>query len=174
MHLTMTILNPVIGLMATTPLLLTTGELQIEFKPRSPEQMISFYEARGFPESMLDILGQQCFITVGIHNTGKTKIWMNLGNWRFSSNGKTIKRIHRDTWKQRWQTMDIPLQNQSTFRWTLIPENLDYLPGEDEGGNVILPFTEGPINLEASFATGDDKQGPVLNIEYHKRHCAED
>jgi hypothetical protein len=60
----------------------------------------------------------------------------------------------------------------STFRWTLIPETLDYLPDEEEGGNIILPRVEGPITVKASFATGDDRQGPVVTIEYDKLYCA--
>jgi len=174
MHIQFSILNSLIGLFATTPLLLTTEDLQIKFRPRSPEQMGSFYEARGFPKPMVEILKQQCFITVGIHNTSQKKIWLELNNWHFSVDGKPIERINRDAWKQRWQAMGVPLQNQSTFRWTLIPEDLDYLPGEKEGGNIILPFTKQPITVEASFATGDDKNGPVINIRYDMLYCAED
>ncbi len=156
------------------PFTVTTDELQISFTPRTPDQMGSFYEARGFPGKMREILKQQCFITVGIRNTSNKKIWLDVSSWTFTAAGKTLKREHRDYWKKRWQEMGIPLSKQSTFRWTLIPETLDYLPGEHEGGNIVLPFTDKPISMTATFATGDNKQGKPITITTDKLFCAED
>ncbi len=159
---------------AAAPIMIKTPELEIDFTPRSPQQMGSFYEARGFPKEMRDILKKQCFITVGILNTSNKKIWLDLSDWKFSAAGKVIDREHRDVWKKRWQNMDMPLSKQSTFRWTLIPETLDYLPDEHEGGNIILPFTDKPISLTATFATGENKQGETITITTDKLFCAED
>jgi hypothetical protein len=156
------------------PVIVKTAELEIDFTPRTANQMGSFYEARGFPKEMRDVLRQQCFITVGISNTSNKKIWLDLSNWKFSSAGKPIKREHRDYWKKRWQDMGMPLNKQSTFRWTLIPETLDYLPGEHEGGNIVLPFTKDYISVTATFATGEDKQGEKITITTDKLFCAED
>jgi hypothetical protein len=158
----------------TQPLHTRTDDILIEFAPRTPDQMGSFYEARGFPRAMLDRLKDTCYITVRIHNTSEHTIWHELENWEFSVNGEPVEREHRDVWKQRWQDMGIPLRFQSTFRWTLLPETLDYLPGEVEGGNIVLPRIDQPITLKASFKTGKDKQGPVIKIEYNKLHCAND
>jgi len=156
------------------PVTVKHAELEIEFKPRTANQMSSFYEARGFPREMRDVIKKQCFITTRVSNISNKKIWLDLSNWTFSVEGKTIKREHRDYWKQRWQSMGIPLSKQSTFRWTLIPETLDYLPGEQEGGNIILPFTNKYIHVTATFATGDDKQGEPITITSDKLFCAED
>ena len=156
------------------PVHIKTPEMEIEMTPRTPNQMGSFYEARGFPKPMLDILKRQCFITIGIRNTSDERIWLDLSRWSFSADGKPLERVHRDTWKQRWRDMEIPMSKQSTFRWTLIPETLDYLPGEREGGNVTLPFTPGYIRVEASFQTGDDKAGKIIEISSDKLFCAED
>jgi hypothetical protein len=168
------ILAVVANMQAVQPVLVSTADIEIEFTPRTANQMGSFYEARGFPKEMRDILRQQCFITVGILNTSDKKIWLDLSSWKFTSAGKTLKREHRDYWKKRWQDMGIPLSKQSTFRWTLIPESLDYLPAEHEGGNIVLPFTDQPISVRASFATGDNKQGKPITITTDKLFCAED
>jgi hypothetical protein len=69
--------------------------------------------------------------------------------------------------------MNMPQASISTFRWTLIPETLDYLPDEEEGGNIILPRVSGPIQVKASFPTGEHKQGPVINIEFDRLFCAD-
>lgn len=162
------------NMQAVQPVIIKTPDLELEFTARTPNQMGSFYEARGFPKSMLNILKKHCYITAGLTNMSDQKIWLDLSRWEFSSAGKPLKREHRDYWKKRWQDMGIPLNKQSTFRWTLIPENLDYLPGEHEGGNLVLPFTNQPITLKATFATGENKQGKEIIITTDKLFCAED
>ena len=156
------------------PVIVKTPELEIDFTPRTPNQISSFYEARGFPKEMLDVLRKQCFITVGIQNNSDATIWMNLSNWEITADGKPLKREHRDYWKQRWQDMDMPMSKQSTFRWTLLPETLDYLPNEREGGNIILPFTDKPVSIKATFAYGADMTGKTITINTDKLFCAED
>lgn len=167
-----------IPLLLTGLLLVTrTGvadPVKLKLIPRSPEQMSAFYEARGFPPPMIERLAQQCFITVGIHNTGKDIIWLDLANWRFTAGGKELYRPHRDEWKKQWQAMGVPLAKQSTFRWTLLPEKLDYQPDEAEGGNIILPRVKGPITLYAEFASGADKRGPLIRVIHKNLRCAED
>ena len=161
------------GAASTQPPGISTENIDIQFVPRSPNQLMSFYEARGFPPEMTDILSGQCFITVGIHNKSRVKIWHDLANWQFSHDGKPLKREHRNYWLDKWHAMDMPLASISTFRWTLLPETLDYLPDEEEGGNIILPRVDGTISVKARFATGDDKQGEVITIEYDRLYCAE-
>ncbi|VAW77505.1 hypothetical protein MNBD_GAMMA15-2185 [hydrothermal vent metagenome] len=148
--------------------------VELQFKPRTPNQMSAFYEARGFPEEMIKPLHAQCMITVRVTNTGKQITWLDLSNWRFTANGKPLKRYHRNFWLEKWKNMGMQAAHRSTFRWTLIPEFLDYQPGESEGGNIILPRVKGPIQLHAEFATGPDQKGPPVVLEYNTLKCIED
>ena len=173
MHSLVTILA-VAGAATAQPSGVSNEQIDVQFAPRTPHQIMSFYEARGFPAEMIDILSRECFITVRIHNKSREKIWHELANWQFSHNGKPLKREHRNFWLEKWQSMSMPQASISTFRWTLIPESLDYLPDEEEGGNVILPRVSGPISVKARFLSGDDKKGPVITIHYDKLYCAED
>jgi len=150
------------------------NRVDIKFTPRTPEQMSAFYEARGFPAPMVDLLAKQCFITVRVHNTGRDTLWLDLSQWHFSSRGKDIPRYHRNHWLPLWNEMNVPLANQSTFRWTLLPEMLDYQPDESEGGNIILPQVKGPFSLTAVFASGPDRRGPPITLRYDNLRCAED
>ncbi len=159
---------------ASTAVAAAGSPVDIKLTPRTPEQMSAFYEARGFPAPMIELLAKQCFITVRIHNTGENTLWLDLSRWRFTAQGKDITRYHRKHWLQQWQKMNIPLAKQSTFRWTLLPEALDYQPDEAEGGNIILPQVKGPITLVAEFASGPDKRGPLVKVRYDNLHCAED
>ena len=174
MHSLIPVLLVITNMQALQPVVIKTAGLEIELLPRTPDQIGSFYEARGFSREMVSVIKQQCYITVGITNHSNDRIWLELANWTFSAAGRPLRREHRDYWKQRWVAMDIPPGKQSTFRWTLLPESLDYLPGEHEGGNILLPFTSEPVSLTATFATGDDKQGTPITITTDKLFCAED
>ena len=137
---------------------LKTEDYRLSISPRGPEQIGAFYEARGFPKQAVDILKQQCYMTVFFHNTSANIIWLDLGNWRFRTDAGELPRRDRAYWQKRWQAEGLPQRYRSTFRWTLMPERLDYRPDEREGGNLILPYTDKPIHLEARIRVVD-KQG---------------
>ena len=151
-----------------------TKPIEIKFVGRTQDQMASFYEARGFPDEMLKVIGQHCLITTGIRNISDDVVWLEMKNWQFSVNGKPVPIKSRKEWRAFWTEMGIPKNYQTTFHWTQIPDSLDYLPGEKEGGNISFPRTKLPISLKASFATGKDKKGPVYHFEKHNLKCAYD
>ena len=63
------------------------------------------------------------------------------------------------------------MAQQSAFRWTLLPEKLDYQPDEQGGDNIILPRVNTHIKLEARFASGADQQVPVITYRNDKLQC---
>lgn len=148
--------------------------LTIRLTPRTPDQMAAFYEARGFPESMVAASRDACFFTVGIHNTSDRIVWLDLDRWRFTGAAGAVRRLDRGWWKARWEALDAPLPSQSTFRWTLLPESLDFRPDEREGGNITLPRSGDTLRVEARFATGADKHGDAIVMTLDGLRCAED
>jgi hypothetical protein len=142
--------------------------------PRTPEQMAAFYEARGFPHTMLDIVKEQCFITFRIRNTSRNIVWLDLAHWGFTGPRGEIERLDRNWWKSRWKEIDAPMASQSTFRWTLIPEQLDYRFDEVEGGNVTLVRTGDPFTLDAVFPTGADREGEAIRVRMNDLLCPDD
>jgi hypothetical protein len=148
--------------------------LTVRVLPRSPQQVAAFYEARGFPPAMRTLIMAQCFLTVRIHNTSQDVIWLDLADWRFVGVEGQILRRDRDWWKAQWRDMNAPLPSQSTFRWTLLPEQLDFRPDEAEGGNVTLIRTAAPFRLEADFVIGAERGGEMIRMKLEGLHCAED
>jgi len=137
--------------------------IRLRLIPRTPEQMAAFYEARGFPVAMIDELTQHCFFTVVIKNKSKNIVWLDMNQWHFIAGEKTdeqeVRRIPRSYWPPKWTAMHIPMSAQSTFRWTLLPEKLDFQPDESEGGNVILERTENPFFINGSVWLGTSQSG---------------
>ena len=146
-------------------------KIKLTLLSRSPEQIAAFYEGRGFSKKMINKLKQQCFITVGLHNKSSQILWLDLSNWYFTNHNGEIRRLNRKYWKSVWKTMNIPLAHQSTFRWTLLPEVLDFRTNEFEGGNIILPASNQPFTLRAQFATKADKSGKAINIQLNNIQC---
>lgn len=146
--------------------------LKIKFSPVAPEKIAAFYEGRGFSRPMINILKQHCFITIGIHNKSNDIIWLDISNWSFTNKTGPIKRINRAQWKFIWKEMNIPLAHQSTFRWTLLPEQLDFRSNEHEGGNITLPYSKHPFTLTAEFRTKADKSGKPIKVKLQGIQCA--
>ncbi len=149
-------------------------KLEVRLAPRTPQQIAAFYIGRGFPQDMVDLVRQRCFITVIIRNKSQEVIWLELDNWRFYSDEGEVKRLDRRHWNDRWQQMDAPMSARSTFRWTLLPEVLDFRPAEAEGGNIILPRTSREITLEAQFDVGANREGEAIRMRIDNLRCARD
>lgn len=146
--------------------------IRLRLIPRTPEQMAGFYEARGFPVAMIEELTQHCFFTVVIKNKSKNIVWLDMSQWQFVAGEQEVRRIPRSDWPPKWTAMHIPLPAQSTFRWTLLPEKLDFQAAESEGGNIILERTERDFSLNARFVLGQTGSDGVRVARIDKLECA--
>lgn len=163
-----------IGPAAADDIIHDSERLTVTLSPRTPQQMSAFYEARGFGREMIDRLSAQCFITVLINNKSADILWLDLEHWTFGNADGAVVRRDRAYWREQWEALQIPLAHQSTFRWTLLPERLDFRPGEQEGGNIILPRLGKPVTITARFDAGRDRSGKPVLVEFDRVECAED
>ena len=148
-----------------------TNEFRLRLTSRTPNQIAAFYEARGFPPFAIEEVRNVCFITIGFRNKSDKIIWFDLSNWQFSTPDGPLKRILREDWKKRWNTLGLEKRFQSTFRWTLMPEKLDFRPYEGEGGNIIFPRTNQPIQIEGYVRMGHEN-GPKKHFKLDNVLCA--
>lgn len=141
--------------------------------PRTREQMKAFYEGRGFPPSAIAAIAEACFMTVIVKNKSDKILWLELENWRFSSTAADVRRLDRGYWKQRWQTLGVPMASQSTFGWTLLPERRDLQVDEGVGGNITLAVTQHLFELSAKFFRGENKQSTPITVQLNNLQCAQ-
>ena len=78
---------------AMQPITIKTADMELGLLPRSPDQIISFYEARGFPKPMREVLRKQCFITTGISNHSEKKDLARSGELGVSPVWQTDKTL---------------------------------------------------------------------------------
>lgn len=149
-------------------------EFLVVLKPRTPEQMAAFYEARGFPPRAIERIRQTCFVTVHIENKGNQVLWLEQKNWQYSSDGRNLRRLDRDYWANVWEEIDLPQANRSTFGWTQLPDVRDLQPNEPVGGNVVLPGTTETFNIDAHFLTGKNKRKGMRVIRFENVQCPRD
>ena len=151
-----------------------TEALNFRLIPRTPAQMAAFYEGRGFPGAALEEVKKTCFMTTIIRNKSDTVIWLEPKRWRFMTDKGELERLDRAYWRSKWRRLNIPQAKRSTFGWTLLPETRDLRPDEPVGGNIVLPLTDRPFSLEARFATGSDKRGKELIVQFDTLRCPQD
>jgi len=139
--------------------------------PHTPEQMAAFYEARGFPKNAIELITETCFITVHIENKGRQVTWLDTANWRLISNNRALAILGTDYWNRKWEEIDLPQANRSTFYWTQLPAVVDLQPDEPVGGNIVLPGTVRDFHLEANFMTGRDQRGEKIQVNFERVAC---
>lgn len=142
--------------------------------PHTSEQIAAFYEARGFPKTALELIGNACFVTVHIENKSERVIWLETANWHLSSIKEALQLLGKDYWDTRWEEISLPLANRATFGWTQLPVRRDLQPDEPVGGNIVLDGNTRTFNLEARFLTGRDKRGDMLEVRFQDVECPEE
>jgi hypothetical protein len=158
---------------AQTKWVATNSDLKVRIIARSQDQMAAFYEARGFPRKAVKQLKQFCFFTIGITNKSHNIIHHDLEKWSFTSTDSALKRVHRNTLKTYWLNAGLEKRLISTFRWTLLPENLDFRPQESEGGNIVVTRSQQPFNIHAVFNKEDKNRLKIINVEINDVMCAD-
>jgi hypothetical protein len=156
---------------AEQPLRYDDGDVFMRLVIRSKDQLTAFYTGRGFPAPAIAEILKTCFITPIIKNKTLDTLWIEPDSWRFSVNGKPIKRIRRDYWKKVWHTIGLSLAHQSTFGWTLLPETRNLQLDESAGGSIAIPMQSKPFTLVAHFNTGPDKKGEAKIITFQDVSC---
>lgn len=140
--------------------------------PRTPAQVATFYEARGFPEAALVRLRAVCFLTVTVHNRSTDVAWLELDRWRLVDvTGAERQRLPRAHWERTWDELNLPPARRATFGWTQLPESRDLQPGESVGGNLAIVPPAGEFTLEARFATGAHRDGQELRLQRARLSC---
>jgi len=147
--------------------------LSLNLRARTPEQIAAFYSARKFPADMVELLSGLCFITTRVTNNSGDILWLELDHWQFRDQQGEIERHDRAWLAGQMDSIDAPTASRSILRWTLLPEQLDFMPAEQEGGNILLPRIAGPFSVEAVFARGTQRDGTPIRVIIDNLRCAE-
>jgi hypothetical protein len=133
--------------------------------------MAAFYLGRRFPPGVVAETRKLCFITVGIRNRTQEVVWLEPERWRFFNATGEYRRVSREEWRKRLDTIGAPPAVRTTLTWTQLPDERDLQPNENVGANAAIPPIPGEFTLEARFATGTDRKGPELVLTIPGLNC---
>lgn len=148
-------------------------EIVVRVIPREKENIIAFYQGRGFPERAYPEINNVCYVTFLIRNKSRSILWLELDNWQFMSSDKSFRRLDRTYWKQVWQKHKLSRAHQSTFGWSLLPEQRDLHPDEPVGGSTTMTFTRDDIAVELRFKRGSQRDQGEKRIRFNNIQCKE-
>lgn len=148
-----------------------SGEFRMSATPRTPDQMAAFYIGRRFPQHVVEETRKLCFVTVGVRNRTREVVWLEPERWRFITGTGEVRRLSREQWRQRLDTIGVPPAVRTTLTWTQLPDERDLQPNENVGANAAIPPLKGEFTLEARFATGVDRHGPELVVTIPGLSC---
>jgi len=149
--------------------------LVVSVIPRPPQGMLAFYEARGFNAAARERIRSTCFLTVVIRNHTGRVVWLEPATWRLTmADGRVLSPLGPPWWERQWDEVGLPAAQRATFGWTQLPALRDLQPEEPVGGNITLARPGGPFRLVAHFATGAERQGPVLDFTFDDLECPSD
>jgi hypothetical protein len=146
--------------------------VSLRVSPRTPDQIIAFYSARGFPAAAVRRLARSaCFLGIGVRNRRAGIVWLEPARWRLRQGGRALRRLDRSYWNQLWREIRLPPANQATFGWTQLPESRGLQPGENVGGNITIVRPVGRFSLEARFALGETRDQGELVLRIDDLSC---
>ena len=147
-------------------------QLAMRVMTRTTEQLAAFYTGRGFNKAAIDAITQTCFVGGFVKNKTYDILWMTLDDWVFTdAQDKRIQRIRRNDWQPIWEKTQLAQSYQSTFSWTLLPDERDLRPDEHSAGNIPIPWQDEPFKLVANFKTGADKNGTPRTLTFENLTC---
>lgn len=158
----------------TASLQKTVSGVVIHVRTRTPEQIVAFYEARGFPPAAQQVLANHCFIGVSVRNQSGRVVWLEPGTWKIvakTTGTGRVSPLSEQYWHHQWDRIALPSAQRSTFKWTRLPGMRDLRPNEPVGGNLAIPRIEGKFSLDMTFVTGANRNGSILRTQFTNLQC---
>lgn len=115
-----------------------------------PDYVRAVYASRGLPQSIIDKVSSYCVFGTILKNHSDSALSYNVADWRYvTTDGKTHKARVKTEWVNEWQDMGV------AFRWSLLPEQQNYAPGDWGQGFTTVALAPGTVlDLHYSWEQG--------------------
>ena len=126
-----------------------------------PDYVRAVYASRGLPQTIIDRVSSYCVFGTILKNLSDSGLSYNTADWRFvTPDGRTHRVRTKTEWISEWQDMGV------AFRWSLLPEQQDYAPGDwGQGFTTVLLPPETAFDLYYSWQQGDrTHEGIIRNM----------
>lgn len=100
-----------------------------------PDYVRAIYSARGLQEDVVELMAGYCVFGTIIKNESNTDLAYRVSDWRYTTNdGKTYPVKTKTQWLEEWEKLGV------AFRWSLLPDDQRFSPGDWSQGFTTLPL----------------------------------
>lgn len=136
----------------------------LQFIQLLPDYVRAVYGARGLPKKAVEQMAGYCVFGTIIKNESNGPLSYRVADWRYeTSDGKRHPIKTKTEWLKEWQHMGI------AFRWSLLPDDQTFAPGDWSQGFTTLPLPPGTaVTLHYSWT----QQGKTYEGTFKNLRCA--
>ncbi len=120
----------------------------LQFIQLMPDYVRAIYAARGLPKTVVEGMASYCVFGTIIKNEADTPLAYRVADWRYITGDNQTHPVKTKTqWLEEWQKLGV------AFRWSLLPDDQSFAPGDWSQGFTTLPLPPGTtVNLQYSWS----------------------
>ena len=110
----------------------------LQFIQLLPDYVRAVYGARGLSQDVVDLMASYCVFGTIIKNESGGPLAYRVADWRYiTEDGQSHPVKTKTAWLKEWQDMGV------AFRWSLLPDDQQFAPGDWSQGFTTLPLPPG-------------------------------
>jgi hypothetical protein len=123
-----------------------------------PDYVRAVYASRGLPQTIIDSVSSYCVFGTILKNHSASTLSYNAADWRYvTTDGRTHRARTKTEWVDEWQSMGV------AFRWSLLPEQQTYAPGDWGQGFTTVALPPGTVlDLHYGWEQGGVKHTGII------------
>ncbi len=129
-----------------------------------PDYIRAIYSARGLQKDVVELMASYCVFGTIIKNESDTDLAYRVADWRYVTNDGQAHPIKTKTqWLEEWKKLGV------AFRWSLLPDDQSFAPGDWSQGFTTLPLMPGEtFDLHYSWTL----EGKIHEATIDELRCA--
>ncbi len=107
----------------------------LQFIQLLPDYIRAIYSARGLQPDVVELMASYCVFGTIIKNESDKELAYRVADWRYVTNdGKSNPVKTKTQWLEEWEKLGV------AFRWSLLPDDQSFAPGDWSQGFTTLPL----------------------------------
>lgn len=123
--------------------------MSLRFVQRIPDQSRAFFLAQGFSAKDAEHIATSCTFQTVLTNTSHKSVPaplnFDLREWVINYKGKSSGMKTREDWDKEWGEKKISRNSRLTFKWALVPTQMEYKPNDYNWGMSFFNLKPGSI-----------------------------
>jgi hypothetical protein len=112
----------------------------LQFIQLLPDYVRAVYGGRGLPPKVVELMASYCMFGTIIKNESAEPLGYRVADWRYiTADGQSHPVKTKTQWLDDWRDMGV------AFRWSLLPDDQQFAPGDWSQGFTTLPLAPGTV-----------------------------